>query len=213
VLAVGLAAAGGALLIANALDSPVGEGARDEARAVVEGPVAVPGVAGGAQGLQPLALFPDEPLPAEIASLPPIRRAERLAERARSDPDPRWLVQLGSVLQVLGDPDGARTVYREALRREPESVAARAGLVMVEGAGGAAGLERAAAGLEQLAREHPRDQLVAFNQGIVEVYRGRAAAVAAAWRRTADIDPESYLGRSATEGLAQLAAASGGRAP
>ena len=42
VLGVWAVAVGGALLLANALDSPVGEGARDEAQAVAPGAAAVP---------------------------------------------------------------------------------------------------------------------------------------------------------------------------
>src|SRR5262245_34894664 len=108
VLVVWAVAVGAALLIADALDSPVGEGARDEAQAVAPGPVAVPGGGRvGGQGLPPLALVLDRPLPAGIGDLPPVRQVTRLNELAQTDPDPRRLVELGSVLQLLGDPQDA----------------------------------------------------------------------------------------------------------
>jgi hypothetical protein len=206
VLGVWAVAAGGALLLANALDSPVGEGARDEAQAVAPGPVAVPGgAAAGAGSLPPLALVLAEPLPEDIAGLPPIERASRLTERAQADPDPRRLVELGSALQLLGNGEGAAIAYREAIRRDPDEVAARAGLVMTEGSGGgAAGLARAAAGLARLARDHPDDQVVAFNQGWVEVYRSRAGPAAEAWRRTVALGAETRLGLTAAGLLDRL---------
>jgi hypothetical protein len=211
VLGVWVVAVGAALLIADALDSPVGEGARDEAQAVAPGPVAGPeGALAAGDGLPPLALVLDRPLPDGVGDLPPIRQAARLAELARSDPDPRRLVELGSVLQLLGDPENATRAYRAAAARAPDDVAARAGLAMVDGAGGAGGLARAAAGLAALAREHPGDQLVAFNQGWVEIYRRRAAAAERAWRRTVALDAETRLGRTAIALVTELESRSGG---
>jgi hypothetical protein len=209
VIAVWALAVGAALLLADALDSPVGEGARDEAQAVAPGPVAVPGGAlAGGEGLPPLALVLDRPLPEGIADLPPIRQATRLSELARSDPDPRRLVELGSVFQLLGDPEDAARAYRAAAARAPADAAARAGLAMVEGTGGE-GLARAAAGLAALAREHPDDQLVAFNQGWVEIYRRRAGPAERAWRRTVALGEGTRLGRTATALLRELDRAGG----
>lgn len=201
VLGVWVVVAGGALLVANALDSPAGEGARDEAQAVAPGPVATPG---GVEGsLPPLALVLDQPLPDGIGDLPPIRQAARLSELAQDDPDPRRLVELGSVLQLLGQPDDAATAYRAALQRAPGDIAAQTGLAMTEGTN-AAGLARASEQLAALAQGNPDDQLVAFNQGWVELYRRRAAAVEQAWRRTVALDPGSRLGLTATELLQRL---------
>jgi len=202
--------------MANALDSPVGEGARDEAQPVAPGAATVPEAGsppGDATGLQPLALFLDAPLAADIAGLPPIQRPARLAELAESDPDPRRFVELGSALQLIGNTEAAATAYRAALRRDPGDVAAQAGLAMIEGAGGGGGLARATAGLARLARQNPQDQLVSFNQGIVEVYRARPARIAEAWIRTLQIDPNTYLGRAAVEGLNQLRQQAGGGTP
>jgi hypothetical protein len=205
-LGVWVVAAGGALLLANALDSPVGEGARDEAQAVAPGPAAVPpGAAAAGGSLPPLALVLDAPLPENIAGLPPVEQARRLTELARDDPGPRRLVELGSVLQQLGNAEGAAIAFREAARRDPDDLAARAGLAMNPGVGGGAGLARAAAGLDRLAREDPGDQLVAFNQGWVEVYRRRAGPAAEAWQRTVALGADTRLGQTATALLQQLA--------
>ncbi|HEX2506943.1 MAG TPA: hypothetical protein VHK23_01390 [Miltoncostaeaceae bacterium] len=208
-LAVWALAVGAALLLADALDSPVGAGARDEAQAVAPGPVAVPGgaVAGG-QGLPPLALVLDRPPPDGIGDLPPIRQASRLSELAQRDPDPRRLVELGSVLQLLGAPEDAARAYRAALAEAPGDVAARAGLAMLDGADGE-GLARATAGLAALAAEHPDDQLVAFNQGWVEIYRRRAGPAERAWRRTVALGADTRLGRTASALLAELGRAGG----
>jgi hypothetical protein len=204
VLAVWALAVGAALLLADALDSPVGAGARDEAQAVTPGPVAVPGGAlAGGEGLPPLALVLDRPLPEGIGDLPPIRQASRLSELAQGDRDPRRLVELGSVLQLLGVPGDAARAYRAALARDPGDVAAQAGLAMVDGTDGG-GLARAAAGLAALAAEHPGDQLVAFNQGWVEIYRRRAGPAERAWERTVALGQDTRLGRTATALLGEL---------
>jgi hypothetical protein len=200
VLGVWAVAVGAALLIANALDSPTGAGARDEAQAVAPGEVAVPG-----QGpAVPLALVLDRPLPDGVEGLPPIRRAARLGELARSDPDPRRLVELGSALQLLGRPEAAAGAYRAALERAPDDLAARTGLAMVGGAAGAAGLARASDELRALARRHPGSQLVAFNEGWVEIYRSRAAPAERAWRRAVALGEGTRLGRTAAALLREL---------
>lgn len=205
-LGVWVVAVGGALLLARALDDPVGQGARDEAQAVAPGPVAVPGggIRGAGQSLPPVALVLDRRLPNGLSDMPPIRQAEELSRLVQADPEPRRLVELGSVLQLLGNPEGAGTTYRQALRRDPGDVAARTGLAMVAGASGDAGLARAAAGLAALAREHPDSQLVAFNQGWVEIYRRRAAPAEAAWKRAIALGPDTRLGRTATALVEQL---------
>ena len=218
VLGVWVVAAGGALLIANALDSPVDEGARDEAQAVAPGPVAVPGAGGAAASadasLPPLALVLDRAPPDGIGDLPPAQQVGRLTELARTDPEPRRLMELGSALLVLGDVENATVAFRGAVARAPGDVAARAGLIMAEGAGGgAAGLAQASAGLDELARENPESQLVAFNQGWVEIYRRRAGPAERAWRRTVALDSGSLLGSTAAALLETLEARASGAAP
>src|SRR5690606_28953558 len=124
-----------------------------------------PGAPGANPDLPPLALVLDRSLPREVAALPPDEQVGRLRERADAAPSARRLTELGSALQVAGDPDGARAAYEAALRLAPGGGAARAGLAMVPGASGVDGMARASAGLAALAREHPESQLVAFNQG------------------------------------------------
>jgi hypothetical protein len=214
VLAVWAVAAGGALLVADALDSPVGAGARDEAQPAVPGPVEVPesGLADAGGELPPLALVLDRPLPAGVADLPPARQVERLRRLAADDPTPRRLVELGSALQLAGDQAAARRAFADALRRSPGDVAARTGLAMTR-AGGDAGLARATADLSALAREHPRSQIVAFNQGWVEIYRRRAEPARAAWERTVALGPGTRLGNTATALLDALERGGSGRSP
>jgi hypothetical protein len=76
---------------------------------------------------------------------------------------------------------------------------------MVDGARGSAGLRRAAAALGGLAREHPRSQLVLFNQGWVAAYRRDAKQALTSWGRTVAIDGSSPLGRAARQLLTALA--------
>jgi hypothetical protein len=115
ILGVWILLAGGALLVANALDDPVGAGARDEAQPAV--PAVPGGPATGAGGtLPPLALVLDRPLPNVVADLDaPIRQAAVLKSLATATAQPRRYVELGSVLQLLGDGDGAGNAYDSAL--------------------------------------------------------------------------------------------------
>jgi cytochrome c-type biogenesis protein CcmH/NrfG len=196
VLGVWVAVAGGAILLALALDSPVGEGARDEAQPAVAGPVAMPAPESPSQGdLPPLALVLDRPSPG-AGELPPQERIARLRERAAGG-SPRQLVELGAALALLGEAQEAERAYRQALARAPGDLAARAGLAMVEGARGGAGLARGAAALDRLAAEHPSSQLVAFNQGWLAIYRRRAEEARAAWNRTVALGADTRLGRTA----------------
>lgn len=212
VLGVWAVAAGGALALAVALDSPVGAGARDAAQpqapAVVADPSADP-----PEGLPPLALVLDRSLPAGVAALPPIRQVERLRALAERSGDARRHVELGSVLQILGDRAGAGAAYRTALRLGGDDVAAETGLALLQGASGAEGQRRAARRLSALAAAHPDNQVVAFNQGWLEIYRRRAAPARAAWTRTVELDPGTRLGRTARALLGSIETGGSGRNP
>ena len=212
VVGVSVVLAGSALLAANALDSPVGAGARDKAQPEAPGPVAAgaPAAGGaaanpGAANLPPFAMVLDHRLPASVAGLPPVQQAAKLRAGAMSTRSPERLVELGSVLQLLGDLSSAEFSYRSALRFDPQSVAAQVGLAVVAGGTGADGLALSAQRLRALAVVHPRDQLVSFNQGWVEIYRGRGDPARAALRRTVALGPDTRLGRTATGLLAALA--------
>jgi len=202
VVGVWIALTGGALLVANALDSPVGAGARDKAQPEAPGTVATTGPQVG--NLPPFAMVLDHPLPAGIAGLAPARQAEELRTRAMSTRSPERFVELGSVLQVLGDAESAEFSYRSALRFDPQNVAAQVGLAVVDGTTGAEGLAIGAERLRALAADHPRDQLVSFNQGWLEIYRGRGDVAREALERTVDLGPATRLGRTAQALLAAL---------
>lgn len=210
VVAVAVVLAGGALLLAGALDSPAGASARDEAQAVAPGTSVSPGQ--GLGQLPPLALVLDHVLPEGIAGLPTAQQARRLRARAAAAPGAARSVELGSVLQLLGDVAGAEAAYRDALARDPGDIGAQVGLALAGGSG-TGGLGGAAARLRALSLAHPDDPLVAFNQGWVELYRRRAAPAIAAWRRTIAIAPGSRLGRTAAALLDTLGNGSGGRNP
>ena len=86
----------------------MGAGARDEAQPAVPGVVADP-TNSTAGELPPLALVRDEPLPAVVADIKaPIRQIPVLRRLAEGTAQPRRYVELGSVLQLLGDGAGSR---------------------------------------------------------------------------------------------------------
>ena len=107
------------------------------------------------------------------------------------------LDRLGAAEQEIGNATAARTAYRRALRVDPADVPARVGLALVDGSTGPAGLTRAARTMAGLARLHRSSLVVAFNQGLVAVYRRDTATVLDAWRRAAALAPSSALGRTA----------------
>jgi len=211
VLAVWVVAVGGALVVANALDSPVGQGARDEAQPAVPGPVA--SADGGLANLPPLAMVLDHSLPADIADLAPIVQAQRLRALAAKTSGPGRSVELGSVLQLLGDSAGAEAAYREALARDPGSLGAQVGLALAAGATGSDGLIAAAARMRELALANPRSQLVSFNQGWLEIYRRRGGPARDAWKRTIALGPRTRLGSISASLLATLEKGSADRNP
>jgi hypothetical protein len=220
VLGAWIVLAGGALLVAGALDSPVGEGARDVAQPAAVGTVATPQTAPGADpdapaegALPPLALVLDRPLPEPVAGLAPGEQLEQLRQLGISTRDPDRFVELGSLLQLAGDGPSAQFSYESALRFDAGSIGARVGLALVDGATGEEGLVRASAELGRLAARYPQSQLVSFNRGWLEIYRGRAVPARTAWQRTVALDPDSRLGRTATALLTTLENTPGGRNP
>lgn len=216
---------GGAVLLANAMDQPVGAGAPDRAQpaavAVSEAPASgvaqgdqTDGTMGGgaaSQGpatggaparadtvqLPPFAMVLDHRLPDGVSGLNPAGQAEQLRVRAMATNDPVTLVELGSVLQVLGDVQSAEFAYRSALKAKPGDLPARVGLAVAPVTGDPSRLDDAAAALQRLAASNPQSQLVGFNQAWVALYAGDAAAARAALRRTRDLGARTRLGRSA----------------
>ena len=208
VVGVWVALAGGALLIANTLDSPVGEGARDKAQPAAPAAAAA-GAGTGATAqdpevanLPPFAMVLDHRLPAGIAGLAPAQQALELRTRAMSSRDPERFVELGSVMQVLGDPASAEFSYQSALKFDPQNVGAQVGLATVGGTAGGDGLATAGERLRALATIHPRSQLISFNLAWVEIYRGQARPARAALQRTVALGEATRLGRTATSLLA-----------
>jgi hypothetical protein len=218
VLGIWAALTGVAIAWAVALDDPVGAGSRDEAQPAAVGQIADPGVAGAGdvsapEGLPPLALVVDTPMPADLAGLDAREAAVRLRDRVLAGGTADEWVLLGSLLQQLDRGPMAAGAYRAALDLEAGDVAAQVGLALVDGATGAQGAERAAAELHRLASAHPRSQLVAFNQGWLAAYRRQVAPAREAWRRTVALDRGAPLGRTASSLLEALGNASAGRNP
>jgi tetratricopeptide (TPR) repeat protein len=210
-----------AILIALALDSPVGAGARDEAQPAAPGgrvaeapaqqaPAApaqeAPGAPGAATAsLPPLTLVSDRGTPAELADVPPGERVSVLRARAEGGTGPAAWVDLGVALQQTGAQADAAEAFREALRQDPGHVPALAGLAMAEGAAGG-GLDRAAAELARLEAAHPGSQIVAANAGWVDFYRGRPEAARAAFERALALGGEgrvALIARALIEALNQ----------
>ena len=205
VLGIWIVVAGGAILLAKSLDSPVGAGARDEAQPAVPGPVASLGTTPSASGQTFLALFPADALPADVAGLPKPERAARLrALVAAGAGGASARVALGSVLQEQGDGAGAERAYRDALRVAPGDLSARVGLAMVLGAQAPPGPARAAARLASLASANPGSQVVLFNQGLLAVSRGRAGEARREWSATVAAGPATRLGILAARALQAL---------
>jgi hypothetical protein len=208
-----------AIAWAAALDDPVGAGDRDAARPAAVGEVADPGATApvedvaAPEGLPPLALVTDAPVPPDLAGLDAREAAVRLRDRVLTGGTAEEWVLLGSLLQQLDRGPMAAGAFRSALDLRPGDVAAQVGLALVDGATGEEGAARAATELERLASEHPQSQLVAFNQGWLGAYRRQVAAARAAWVRTVALDPGSGLGQSAATLLDALGNGAGGRNP
>jgi hypothetical protein len=219
VLGVWIVVTGVAIAWAAALDDPVGAGSRDAAQPAAVGEVADPGATGAGdvaapEGLPPLALVVDTPLPADLDGLDARDAAVRLRDRVLRDGGSaeEWVL-LGSLLQQLGRSPMAAGAYRAALDLEPDDLSAQVGLALVDGAGGPEGAARAAAELSRLATAHPQSQVVVFNQGWLAAYRRQAAPARAAWQRTVALDPGSRLGQSASTLLDALENGLAGRNP
>ena len=211
VLGAWVVLAGGALLVAGALDSPVGEGRRDAAQPAAVGSVATPQTAPEADSdappegdLPPLAIVLARPLPAPVRDLAPGEQLEQLRLLAIRTRDAERFVELGSLLQLTGDGPSAQFSYESALRFDPGNIGAQVGLALVDGAAGEDGLARASTEVERLAAEYPQSQLVAFNRGWLEIYRRRATPAARPGSGPWPSIPNSRLGRTATALLATL---------
>ncbi|MSO44623.1 MAG: hypothetical protein EXQ74_04875 [Thermoleophilia bacterium] len=169
----------------------------DPAQPIVAGIVAVPGeeLTGNAS-LPPLALVTDEAVPPAIADLSADDQARAFATQLKPG-DARTYIRYGAALQRADDQAGAETAYRTALAADSESIAAEAGLALVDGASGDAGLARAADFFQSLVATHPDSQLAWFNRGWVATYSRDAPTLITAWTRVVAIDPATPLGRAA----------------
>lgn len=207
---VGVVAVVVALLMANALNSPVGAGGRDAPAMPAAVGEATPGTEAG---LPPLALVLDAAPPDDIGQLSPREQVPRLRALATDGAPAQRFVELGSALQGIGEGSEALAAYRQALERDPGNIGARVGLALVPAAVGTPSAMATASGeLRRLAAEEPGSQLVHFNRGWLEIYRGNGGPAAAALMRSRAIDPQTPLGQTA-DGLLTALRAGAGAAP
>jgi hypothetical protein len=199
----GLAAVAVAVGLALALDSPVGEGARDAVPAM---PDPVTGLSPGtAAGLPPLALVLGEAPPDGIGDLPADQQLERLTALATPTAPAQRFVELGAVLQALGRGAEARAAYLEARERDPGNLGARVGLILVPAASGdEAAMTAADVRLAALERSLPEEQLPAFNRAWLAIYRADARTATDGLRRTIALGERSPLGITAATLLRAL---------
>jgi hypothetical protein len=193
-------------VVVSHLDRPTGSAPPDAAQPIV-GRLSVPSGAPTAPGLDalpPLALALDAPLPPGLRQLDGPALAARVRDLAARTPTPLNLDRLGAAEQGIGDAAAAQAAYGRALAADPADVPARVGLALVDGSRGPAGLTRAARTLAALARQHPSSLVVAFNQGLVAVYRRDTSTVLSAWKRAAALGTGSALGRTARGVVAAL---------
>jgi tetratricopeptide (TPR) repeat protein len=213
VVASGLVVAGAVIAGALALGGTTQIAPPDEAQPIVVGVVAAPGEElTGPTDLPPLAMVLGEPVPDDIAALSASAQGERYRDEARAD-DAASLLRLGSAEQRAGAQEAAADAYRRARAADPDALGPVIGLAMADAATGDAGLTRAATVLAGLTRDNPQSQLAWFNRGWLATYRRSGAEVLRSWRRVAEIDPDSPLGRTATallEGIEDQARAQRG---
>lgn len=147
--------------------------------------------------LPPLTLTLDRDLPsAAVAATTAAKQIEVLQDLAIQRNTPEAWVDLGAARHYQQDYSGAVLDYRRALTLDPNRLDAQVGLLMVDAAT-ASGRERSAPALAKLATRHPQSQLVAFNQGMLAVYREDKATADSAFARVRAIDPASPLGKVA----------------
>jgi hypothetical protein len=147
------------------------------------------------EGLPPLFLYLDRPFPAEITKLQDAAaQITKLQELATTSDDPARWVELAAVSQRVGDLGFAKQALDRALALEPGRLDATIGLVMSDGATGPEGLARAAAALAALAPNNEKSQLLAFNTGMVGIYRADRETIASALTRAIALGPETPLG-------------------
>jgi hypothetical protein len=173
-------------------------GALGAAAALDTTPAPRPPASVAPKGLPPLFLYLDRDLPAEVTKLKDVpAQIQRLQDLATTTDAPALWVELGAVAQRIGDLGSARLAFERALLRESGRLDAQIGLIMNDGATGTQGLARAATALAALAPRYPKSQLLAFNTGMIAVYRSDRVVIATAFAQAASLGPTTPLGKLA----------------
>ena len=170
-------------------------GALAAAAALDTTPAPPPPASVAPRGLPALFLYLDRALPTEVTKLQDVTaQVRRLQELATTTDAPARWVELGAVAQRIGDLGSAQLAFERALLVMPGRLDAQVGLVMNDGATGPVGLDRAATALAALAPRYPKSQLLAFNTGMIAVYRADRTAIAGAFGRAVSLGPTTPLG-------------------
>lgn len=160
--------------------------------------------------LPPLRLTLDRDLPASVRATTSIdAQIAELQRLAMEGNTPASWVELGAARHFAEDYSGAVLDYRRALALDSTRLDAQVGLLMVDAAT-ESGRARSAEALAKLAAANPGSQIVAFNQGMVAVYRRDTQTARAAFTAVRQINPSNQLGKLAS-GL--LTAVSGKKSP
>ncbi len=111
------------------------------------------------------------------ASIEALRRTA-----ARRGADANVLIELGRLLFVAGDAQGAAGSYRKALRIDPEKVEARRGLAVALRETGSEGALEAAREFRRLLKRRPADGVALYSLLGLAIAGGKAEDEEAAWR-------------------------------
>jgi len=111
------------------------------------------------------------------ASIEALRRTA-----ARRGADANVLIELGRLLFVAGDAQGAAGSYRKALRIDPEKVEARRGLAVALRETGSDGALEAAREFRRLLKRRPADGVALYSLLGLAIAGGKAEDEEAAWR-------------------------------
>ncbi len=205
VVVTGLAVAALVIVAALSLGGSTQIAPPDAAQPIVVGVVATPGEElTGATELPPLAMVLNDSVPDDIRSLSPSGQVARYRADAHDD-DASSLMRLGAAEQRAGQQEAAADTYQRARAADPVSIAPLIGLAMVDAASGDAGMQRATTEMARLTRAHPGDQEAWFNRGWLATYRRDGDEVVESWRRAAELDGNTPIGRTATALLARIA--------
>lgn len=159
------------------------------------------------EDLPPLRLYLERPMPAAVAREKNLEdQVLKLREIANLDSTPENWTNLGAAYHYAGALRDAAMAYQRALSIDDDRLDARVGVLLLDASlAGQEGMDRANTALRDLATANPTNQMVAFNQAMLAIYRGDREALVADLDRTIALGKTTRLGRQA-EQLRKVAA-------